>query len=231
MNLNSARRGENKTDGHLRSVLRFRIKSALKSYFKCYRNPGESMDISSEKEKINIDAKMHAAETFYSMGLFTEAIDAYKEIVKDIPDLDENKKKHIKEKIDSIQKELGEMDHKEVTDLTDKELSLIKKTLTSKGHDNISQLLNSGYALRELGLYEEALNEYQKLFSLDYPKIKILIEILECLLKIHTHAEVVQKIQEMMTPMASRGVKKTRLTICLVLKWKSADIRNLHRIY
>jgi type II secretory ATPase GspE/PulE/Tfp pilus assembly ATPase PilB-like protein/tetratricopeptide (TPR) repeat protein len=163
------------------------------------------MDISSEKEKINIDAKTHAAETFYSMGLFTEAIDAYKEIIKDNPDLDENKKNNIKEKIDSIQKELGEMDHKEVTDLTDKELNLIKKTLTSGGRDNISQVLNSGYALRELGLYEEALNEYQKLFSLEYPKIKILIEILECLLKIHTHAEVVKKIQEMID---TYGIKR-----------------------
>ncbi len=156
------------------------------------------MDISSEKDKINIDAKIHAAETFHSMGLFTEAIDAYNEIIKNVPDLNENKRKHIQDKIDSIQKELGEMDNKEVTDLTDKELNLIRKTLTTKGRDNISQLLNSGYALRELGLYEEALNEYQKLFSLDYPKIKILIEILECLLKTKTQPEVIQKIQEMM---------------------------------
>jgi hypothetical protein len=43
------------------------------------------MDMSSEKDKINIDAKMHAAETFYSMGLLTEAIDAYNEILKIFP--------------------------------------------------------------------------------------------------------------------------------------------------
>jgi type II secretory ATPase GspE/PulE/Tfp pilus assembly ATPase PilB-like protein len=174
------------------------------------------MDISSEKEnKINIDSRMHAADTFYSMGLFTEAMDAYNEIIQDIPDLDENKKGLIKEKIKSIQKELGEMDHKEVTDLTAEELNLIRKTFTSKGHDGISQLLNSGYAFRELGLYEEAINEYQKLFSLEYPKIKIFIEILECLLKIKTHAEVIKKIQEMMDTYGIKGNEKGQINSML----------------
>jgi type II secretory ATPase GspE/PulE/Tfp pilus assembly ATPase PilB-like protein/tetratricopeptide (TPR) repeat protein len=174
------------------------------------------MDISSEKQnKINIDARMHAADTFYSMGLFTEAMDAYNEIIQDIPDLDENKKVLIKEKIKSIQKELGEMDHKEVTDLTAKELNLIRKTFTSKGHDGISQLINSGYAFRELGLYEEAINEYQKLFSLEYPKIKIFIEILECLLKIKTHAEGIKNIQEMMDTYGIKGNEKGQINSML----------------
>jgi type II secretory ATPase GspE/PulE/Tfp pilus assembly ATPase PilB-like protein/tetratricopeptide (TPR) repeat protein len=185
------------------------------------------MDISSEKEKINIDAKMHAAETFYSMGLFTEAIDAYNEIIKDIPDLGESKKKHINDKIEFIRKELGEIDHNEVTDLTDKELNLIKTTLTGKGHDNISQLLNSGYALRELGLYEEALNEYQKLFSLDYPKIKILIEILECLLKIHTHTEVVQKTWEIMDTHGIRGREKDQISNMIGLEMEKRGYNEL----
>ncbi len=173
------------------------------------------MDISLEKEKINIDAKMHAAETFNSMGLFTEAIDAYNEIIKDVPDLGENKKTHIKEKIDSIRKKLEEINHKEVTNLTDKELSLIRKTVASKGHDNISQLLNSGYAFRELGLYEEAVKEYQKLFSLECPKFKILIEILECLIKIYSHGEVIQKTQEIMETYGIKGKEKDKINYML----------------
>jgi type II secretory ATPase GspE/PulE/Tfp pilus assembly ATPase PilB-like protein len=185
------------------------------------------MDISSGNHKINIDAKMHAAETFYSMGLLTEAIDAYQEIIKDIPDMGENKKKHIKEKIDSIQKELGDMDHKEVTDLTDKELSLIRKTLAGKGRDNISQLLNSGYALRELGLYEEAFNEYEKLFSLEYPKIKILIEILECLLKIQTHPEVIQKTQELMDTYGIKGREKDQINNMLGFEMEKRGYREI----
>ncbi len=185
------------------------------------------MDISSEKDKINIDAKMHAAETFYSMGLLAEAIDAYNEIIKDVPDLVENKKKHIKEKIDSIQKEIGDMNHKEVTDLTDKELNLIRKTLAGKGRDSISQILNSGYALRELGLYEEALNEYQKLFSFEYPKIKILIEILECLLKIQTHPEVIQKINEIMETYGIKGREKDQINNMLGLEMEKRGYREL----
>jgi type II secretory ATPase GspE/PulE/Tfp pilus assembly ATPase PilB-like protein len=185
------------------------------------------MDISSEKDKINIDAKMHAAETFYSMGLLTEAIDAYNEIFKDIPELGENKKKYIKEKIDSIQKELGGMDHQEVTDLTDKELSLIRKTLAGKGPDNTPQLLNSGYALRELGLYEEAINEYQKLFSLEYPKIKILIEILECLIKIQTHPEVIQKTQELMDTYGIKGQEKNQINNMLGFEMEKRGYREI----
>ncbi|MFO8083145.1 MAG: GspE/PulE family protein [Desulfobacterales bacterium] len=187
------------------------------------------MDIRSEKENVNIDAKMHAAETFYSMGLLTESVDAYHEILKNIPDLGENKKKQIKEKIEQIQKEIDGVDQKEVTDLTVKELNLIRKTLTGKGHNNISQVLNSGYALRELGLYEEALNEYLKLFSLGHPKIKILIEILECLLKIHNQVEVIQKIQETMLSQNIVGPEKEQICKMLGIEMEKRGQKDLGR--
>ena len=185
------------------------------------------MDISSEKEKINIDTKMLAANTFHSMGLFNEAIDAYNEIIKDIPDLDSTRKKLIGEKIDSIRKELEEINQREITSLSDKELRLIKKTLISKGKDGISQLLNSGYALRELGLHEEALNEYQKLFSLDYPKINILIKILECLIKIQPHMEAFRKIQEIMDSHGIKGRQKDQLNHMLGLEMKKRGYKEL----
>lgn len=182
---------------------------------KPYENSGEPMDIRSEKDSINIDSKMHTAETFHSMGLLTEAVDAYQEILKDIPNLGDSQKKHVREKIESIQKELEGNDQKEVTDLTVKELDLIRKTITGSESNNISQVLNSGYALRELGLYEESLAEYLKLFSLGHPKNKIFIEILECLPKIYNHAEVVQKTQEIMGTYGIAGSEENQ--ICRML--------------
>ncbi len=182
---------------------------------KPYENAGESMDIRPEKDNSNIDSKMHTADTFYSMGLLTEAVDAYQEILKDIPNLGETKKKHVKEKIESIQKELKVTEQKEVTDLTVKELDLIRKTITGSESNNVSQVLNSGYALRELGLYEEALAEYLKLFSLGHPKNKIFIEILECLPKIYSHGEVIQKTQEIMGKYGIAGSEENQ--ICRML--------------
>jgi len=122
------------------------------------------MDISSEKEKNNVDAKMHAAET-----------------------------------------------------------------VISQRHDNISQVLNSGYALKELGLYEEALKEYQKLFSLEYPKIKILIKILACLIKFHSHAKVIQKIQEMMDTHGIKGPEKDQMNHMLGFEMKKRGYEELAR--
>jgi len=122
------------------------------------------MDISSEKEKNNVDAKMHAAET-----------------------------------------------------------------VISQRHDNISQVLNSGYALKELGLYEEALKEYQKLFSLEYPKIKILIKILACLIKFHSHDKVIQKIQEMMDTHGIKGPEKDQMNHMLGFEMKKRGYEELAR--
>ncbi len=122
------------------------------------------MDISSEKEKNNVDAKMHAAET-----------------------------------------------------------------VISQRHDNISQVLNSGYALKELGLYEEALKEYQKLFSLEYPKIKILIKILACLIKFHSHDKVIQKIQEMMDTHGIKGREKDQMNHMLGFEMKKRGYEELAR--
>ena len=189
------------------------------------------MDIISEKRKNNFDTKMHAAKTFHSMGLLNEAIDAYNEIPKEIPDLDDTRKKLVTEKIDSIQKELEEMNHREVRDLSDKEINLIKKTFSSRGNDSISQLLNSGYALKELGLYEEAINEYQKLFSLEYPKINILIEILECLFKVQTPSEVSIKIQEIMNSQGIRDRQKDQINNMLGLEMKKRGYKELAQIF
>jgi type II secretory ATPase GspE/PulE/Tfp pilus assembly ATPase PilB-like protein len=101
------------------------------------------------------------------------------------------------------------------------------ETIISQRRDNISQVLNSGHALKELGLYEEALNEYQKLFSLEYPKIKILIIILACLIKFHSHEKVIQKIQEMMDIHGIKGREKDQMNHMLGFEMKKYGYEEL----
>jgi type II secretory ATPase GspE/PulE/Tfp pilus assembly ATPase PilB-like protein/tetratricopeptide (TPR) repeat protein len=185
------------------------------------------MGISTEKEKTEMENKIHAAETFYSMGLLTEAIDAYREIIDTSGELADETKKNILEKIGTIQKEAKLMDENEVSDLTVKELDLIKKTLVGKGKGDISQILNSGFALRELGLYNDALLEYDKLFSFEYPKIKIVLEMLECLFHIHSPAESIQKIQEIMDAKKVRESDKNQINNMLAFEMEKRGQKDL----
>ncbi len=185
------------------------------------------MSINLEKEKRDIDSKIYAAETFYSMGLLGEAMDAYQDILDTVPDLSDEVKKKVREKIESIKKEEKTWEEKEVSDLSVKELKLIKKTLAGKGKGDISQVLNSGYALRELGLYKEALLEYEKLFSFEYPKIKTVIEMLECLFKVHPPAESVRKIQEIMDANGVRENEKNQINNMLALEMEKRGQKDL----
>jgi len=111
--------------------------------------------------KIDIDSKTKEAEVYYSMGLLDESLGVYEQILSNIPDLDTTKQENIQEKIDQLRKEIAVQDEIDTRNVSTQDISKFKKTLTSD--ENVPAILDSAAAFKDLGLYGEAISEYEKL--------------------------------------------------------------------
>ena len=145
-------------------------------------------------QKQEIAAKLKEAEIYYSQGLAEEALEAYKTILSSGLPLDGDQREMIEGRLRELEGKAmeGERDGKEATELFEDII------LTANGHPsegNVQAILDGAFALRELGLYDEAVNEYVKLFGLDYPAEKIVSEICKCLLRSSPPAKVKEDVR------------------------------------
>ena len=147
-----------------------------------------------ENEKIDIDLKIREAETYRSQELFAESLEIYEEILSVSTELDSDIGKTIQEKI-ALLKEKIERLEKEAPSLSDQDISYLKETLDSE--ETAHAILTSASSLKELGLFREAVEEYTKLFDKDYPIVKIIGDLSECLFAIHSPSRVINHIEKL----------------------------------
>lgn len=138
------------------------------------------------------DAKINEAEVCYSMGLYDEALSIFSQVLKDYPDLDEKRQKNVQTKIDDIQKQLKEQEADEAGSVSTEEISMLKKSLS--GQEDAPTILDSASAFKDLGLFEEALAEYEKILVLDYSVETVITDIVDCLLKLYSPNDLFDKI-------------------------------------
>jgi tetratricopeptide (TPR) repeat protein len=147
--------------------------------------------------EIDIDSKIKEAEVYYSMGLLTESLGVYEQALSDIPEQDPAAREEITGKISVLKKEIVAQDEVDARNLSATDISNFKETLSSD--TSAPAILDSASAFKELGLYAEAISEYEKLFGMDYPPEKILPEIGGCLLRIHSPSKVVEKVENILS--------------------------------
>jgi len=147
-----------------------------------------------ENEKINIDLKIREAETYRSQELFAESLEIYEEILSVSTELDPDIGKTIQEKIALLKEEIERLE-KEAPSLSDQDISYLKETLDSE--ETAHAILTSASSLKELGLFREAVEEYTKLFDKDYPIVKIIGDLSECLFAIHSPSRVINHIEQL----------------------------------
>ncbi len=145
-------------------------------------------------EKVNVDAKMNEAEVYQSMGLIAEAIAIYEQLLSDKSDLDPEKQKQIETKLKLLETKNAHLEEQTTEKLSTADLSYIKETLSLD--EDVSAVLDSAFAFKELGLFSEASSEYERLFKLGYPVAEIVPELVQCYLKMYSIPEVVRKIIE-----------------------------------
>ena len=148
-----------------------------------------------------IELKIKEADTCHSMGMMQEALQICEQILTDLPENDSPIRETIGTKITQLKKELEDRQDAECQGISEEDLSLFKKTLSS--NNDIQTLLDGAAALKELGLMEEAIAEFEKLLEFDYRKFdstnndfsldKIICDYLECLLEVKQPRDVVDE--------------------------------------
>ncbi len=148
----------------------------------------------------DIKIRIKEAEACYSMGMIADALGVYERILKGPPISDDHIQGTIKQKISQLKKEVADQEKNDRRGVTAEDISLFKKTLSA--HEDVPTLLDGARALKELGLLEEAVAEYEKLMEFDFSKsdyskfdyspAKIIQDFLDCLLETKPPQEVVK---------------------------------------
>ena len=159
------------------------------------------MGSSQSTEQPDIQIKIKEAETCHSMGMYAEALGVYEQVLAGLGKSDTQIQQNIQSKIVRLKKELDEQEEADSKGLTAEDITMFKKALSS--HDDIPTLLDGAAALKELGLIDEAIAEYEKLLDFDFSKFeytkfdytpaKIICDYLLCLLDSMPAREVVKQ--------------------------------------
>jgi len=163
-----------------------------------------------------VATKLKEAEVYYSMGLVDEAKEAYRAILSSDHQLTSDQRAIAEQRLRELEgKDGGEEQAGEELELAN-ELILTTECLASEG--NIQAILDGAFALRELGLYEEAVNEYVKLFSLDYAPEQVVPEICKCLLKSFPPAKAKEAVSRIIDEYVSERESKAKAKFRLGLE-------------
>ncbi|MBT8370345.1 MAG: GspE/PulE family protein [Deltaproteobacteria bacterium] len=130
-----------------------------------------------------------------------EALQVYEQVHAGLTDKDGQIRVTIGTKINQLKKELEDQEEAENQGFSKEDISIFKKTLSN--YDDVPTLLDGAAALKELGLMDEAVAEYEKLLEFDYSKfdyskvdyslVKIICDYLSCLLEIKEPRAVVKE--------------------------------------
>jgi tetratricopeptide (TPR) repeat protein len=143
--------------------------------------------------KIDLDLKTREAKAYYSHGLLKEALGLYEHILSAGSEIKPDIQKSIEEKIVLIKKRIQEKEREDEL-LSPQDVSRIKEGWP--GEENVNEILSSASAFKELGMFKEAIAEYNKLFAMDYPADKFISDIAQCLFAIHSPSRVIDQIEK-----------------------------------
>lgn len=169
------------------------------------------MSKATNEASAGLDARMKEAEVYYSMGLLEEALSAYESMLSEVPDSDEEMRKGLEDRLQELRGEMDkEVDATATEDMSTQDLSFLRKAFRSD--DNSEALLESARAFQELGLYNEAVAEWEKLLKNDYPLERLLPEIKDYLHKTKSPKKVLPKIERLIDSRDVSSEEKARIT-------------------
>ena len=138
----------------------------------------------------DIKSRLQEAEVYRSMGLPKESLVLYEGILSNIPSQKKKVYLHVQKKINILKEEIKEKYPEEFEGLSAEVVAGIQKQLIL-ADDNAPAINDSAYAFKELGLYREAITEYEKLTSLDFPVETIIADVCDCLFKLYPSMEII----------------------------------------
>jgi len=172
--------------------------------------------------KRDLYSKINEAKVCFSMGLYAEALGIYEEIFVFFPNLDGKIRDEINAQISLLKKEIEQLEHADSKMVSVDDISLLK-SLSSQ--EDVTAILDSSRAFKELGLFGEAVAEYEKLFFLEYPVDKIVPEMCESLYKVIPPSQIMGKIAGIISDGRIDNIKKGKISYCFGLKMEERDQR------
>jgi type II secretory ATPase GspE/PulE/Tfp pilus assembly ATPase PilB-like protein len=144
---------------------------------------------------VDVESRINEAEVCRSMGLFTDSLKIYENILSHVSADDGEILETIKKRIGLLKKEIADHEDTQPKGVSAKEISMFKKTLSTKG--DVPAILDSASAFKEMGLHVEAVAEFAKLFAEEYPVEKVVPELSESLLKLHSPSKAVEELDKL----------------------------------
>jgi type II secretory ATPase GspE/PulE/Tfp pilus assembly ATPase PilB-like protein len=147
----------------------------------------------------DIESKINEAEVCRSMGLFADSLKIYENILGSVSDKDTQTQDKIQKRIRLLRHEIDSEEQTMPKGVSAEDITLLRQSLSNKG--DVPAILDSASAFKEMGLHGEALQEYAKLLNKDYPLHKVLPEISECLLGLHSPSKASDKLNSLLKPL------------------------------
>jgi type II secretory ATPase GspE/PulE/Tfp pilus assembly ATPase PilB-like protein len=147
----------------------------------------------------DIESKINEAEVCRSMGLFADSLKIYENILGSVSDQDTQTQDKIQKRIRLLKHEIDSEEQTMPKGVSAEDITLLRQSLSNKG--DVPAILDSASAFKEMGLHGEALQEYAKLLNKDYPLHKVLPEISECLLGLHSPSKASDKLNSLLKPL------------------------------
>ena len=149
----------------------------------------------TKEMKIDIESRINEAEVCRSMGLFSDSLSIYEKILGSVSAQDTQTQDKIQKRIRLLKQEIDNLEDSGPKGVSAKELNMLRERLSNQG--DVPAVLDSATAFKEMGLHGEAIAEYAKLFKEDYPLKKVVFEITESLLKLHSPSKASEELHKL----------------------------------
>ncbi len=115
---------------------------------------------------MDFDIGIKEAEIYRSMGLFQESLSVYDEILTSLSENETGRREIILKTVRVIEKEIESQDT-HVPEISPEDISIIQEVVAV---DDVNGILDNASAFKQLGLMNEAVIEYEKLFKNRLPR-------------------------------------------------------------
>ena len=166
---------------------------------------------------MDIETRIKEAEIYRSMGLLKESLSIYDEILSDVPGHETHILETINKNIRLLRMEIEDL-KTEIPEISQENISIIKEAVWTDG--DALEILNNAEAFKDLGLMEEAVAEYEKLFEIDYPAIKVIPDFVESLLGLVPPSNAVERVEQTLNKLSleARQLAQIKYSVGLQLE-------------
>ncbi len=183
------------------------------------------MSDSQSATTIDVPSRLKEAEVYATMGLYSEALAVYEQLRAKTAEIDGAALQDLDEKIKALKEKIDDNDQTTPLEMSKKHVEIARQELTAEG--SVEELLHSASALKELGLIEEAIAQYEALIPTDCPLETIIPDFMACLLKTLSPSKVIQKIDGLIQQTSMDDKKRTQVKFLMGVEMEKANHKDL----